>query len=68
MTFESRFAEFVQSNPTLAAPDDARVTLTVKQLKQITRNFWNSGAAAKADEKSIFEIVVGMGVIKDFFR
>lgn len=63
MTFEQKFAEFLQSNPALAVPDDAKVVLTIKQLKQVANNFWRSGrdTVSHPDNTplSLFEMIFG---------
>lgn len=42
MTFEQRWAEFVQANPALAVTESARATFTIAQLRQICSMFWRT--------------------------
>lgn len=44
MTFEQKWAEFVQRNPALARPDEYSVVLTLCQFKQACRRFFVAGA------------------------
>lgn len=61
MTFEQRFAEFIQKNPALAVAENAKVTLTVKQLKKVLNSFWKAGrdTATTPESKSLFENIFG---------
>ena len=63
MNFDQKFAEFIQKNPTLAAPDSAQGTLTVKQLRKIAHSFWKSGRDEAQVETplptSLFDLIFG---------
>lgn len=65
MTFEQRFAEFVQSNPSLAAPETATITMTLKQFKAAAKRFWRSGQESaetqvpQTEHVSFFEAIFG---------
>jgi hypothetical protein len=40
--FDTKMAEFVASNPGLNI-DEAKITLTVRELKRLLRKFYNAG-------------------------
>jgi hypothetical protein len=58
-SFLERFAVFIQRNPKLAAGEDAQITLTLKQLRQVANRFYEAGYTKARSEKSVFETIFG---------
>jgi hypothetical protein len=62
MTFEQRWAEFIQRNPTLASARDGSIEIKLAAMKKVAKAFFESGkqnSPPPPDKPSVVDSLFG---------